>query len=76
MKMTDNIKTTKAKRISCKEALRRLVNYLESDPDLLVGDDDGALGRCLYFANLALSPRTKKPGGQAQIRTGVKHGRP
>jgi hypothetical protein len=60
MKITDNIKTTKVKRISCKEALRRLVNHLESDPNLFVDDDNGALGRCMYFANLALSSRKKK----------------
>ncbi|HUS59437.1 MAG TPA: hypothetical protein VM141_12370 [Planctomycetota bacterium] len=67
MRLTDKIKTTKVKRLSAREALRRLVRYLESDPDLYVGDDDGALGRCMYYANLALTPR-KRPNASNERR--------
>ena len=65
MRLTDRIKTTKVKRPSAREALRRLVNYLEADPALYDGDDDGALGRCMYYANLALTPR-KQPNMKAE----------
>ena len=59
MRLTDKIKTTKVKKVSCREALRRLVNYLEADPDLYDGDDDGALGRVMYTAKLALTPNAE-----------------
>jgi hypothetical protein len=36
-------------------ALQLLVNYLESDPSLYDGDDDGALGRVMQNANAALN---------------------
>jgi hypothetical protein len=57
MRLTDNVKITRIKRLSCEEALRSLVNYLEADPDLYDGDDDGALGRVMYSAKLALKMR-------------------
>ena len=45
---------------SCREALRQLVNYLEQDPDLYEGDDDGTLGRLIYAAKQALEARRNK----------------
>ena len=36
------------------EVLQALVNYLESDPSLYDGDDDGALGRVMESAYKAL----------------------
>jgi hypothetical protein len=36
------------------EALSQLVNFMELDPDLYKGDDDGTLGRIMYRAKKAL----------------------
>jgi hypothetical protein len=56
--MADKNKTTKAKRITCREALRNLVRFMELDEHLYDGDDDGALGRLMYTAKLSLTSKT------------------
>lgn len=42
------------KKDKTREPLRRLVNYLESDPDLYEGDDDGTLRRLIDAARKEL----------------------
>jgi hypothetical protein len=37
------------------DALQLLVNYLESDPDLYDGDDDGSLNRVMCHAHGVLN---------------------
>ena len=46
------------RRVTAREALRRLVNYLEQDPDLYVGDDDNVLRKLIRYAKTALAART------------------
>jgi hypothetical protein len=46
---------------SASEALRQLVNFLEQDPDLYEGDDDGTLGRIMYRAKNALNFKPSPP---------------
>ena len=45
----------------CQDALQQLVSYLESDPSLYDGDDDGALGRLMEQAHSVLN--TERAGG-------------
>lgn len=41
--------------LTTKEALQQLVNYLDQDPDLYDGDDDGVLRRVMNDAYQALT---------------------
>jgi hypothetical protein len=44
-----------------RDALQLLVNYLEADPDLYDGDDDGALNQVMCNAHAALNLWTHHP---------------
>ena len=57
MSLTDK-NQTKAKRVTCQEALRNLVRFMELDEHLYDGDDDGTLGRLMYAAKLSLTSKT------------------
>lgn len=52
--MSNTERTERTERIDAREALRRLVNYLEADPDLYEGDDDGTLRRLMYQVHDAM----------------------
>jgi hypothetical protein len=62
----------KKQRVSPREALRRLVNFLEMDSSLYDGDDDGTLGRLMYTAKRALKPlRRRRKGCKKRQRLSV-----
>lgn len=49
--MKKSNKISKCSTCPCREALRKLINYLEQDPDLYKGDDDGVLNKLMTSAN-------------------------
>lgn len=61
----------KRQRVSPREALRRLVNFLEMDSSLYDGDDDGTLGRLMYTAKRALKPPRRRKGCKKRQRLSV-----
>lgn len=56
-------KPQKREKIDVRTALRRLVTYLEHDPELYDGDDDGVLGKLMYAAKAALRQKRRMLGG-------------